>query len=243
MPIIVSRRVEFRMLGFAFNIQRELSLCLILSVAVAAADEGGQSKEDSSIVRNSRIKEFLDSKLERFSVQDADYEVIFKRLNRLSPVPINAELSSTDRRTYSFQWEDIKVIDVLTKVGEQTASTWLEIDGCINFIDQSRKSDPDSSYHILNMKIPSFSVSEVSRRKAALKLLAQPEILERKFYIISRGSFKVGLDDRPMSLAVSDKTAREILNEIVKADGNSFWILFRNERNEKSWNIFSIRRR
>ena len=180
------------------------------------------------------------SKLERFSVQDADYEVLLKRLNRLSPVPINAELSSTDRRTYSFQWEDTKVIDVLTKVGEQTASTWLEIDGCINFIDQSRKSDPDSSYHILNMKIPSFSVSEVSRHKAAMKLFAQPEILERKFYIISAGTFKVGFDDRPMSLAVSDKTAREILNDIVKADGNSFWILFRNA---KSWNMFSISRR
>ena len=240
MPIIVSRRVEFRMLGFAFNIQRELSLCLILSVAAAAADEGGQSKQDSPIVRNSRIREFLDSKLERFSVQDAGHGVLFKRLNRLSPVPINAELSSTDRRTYSFQWEDIKVIDVLTKVGEQTASTWLEIDGCINFIDQSRKSDPDSAYHILNMKIPSFSVSEISRSDAAMTLFARPEILEKKFYIISIDSSKVGLDDRPMSLAASNKTVRVILNDIVKADGNSFWILFRNE---KSWNLFSISRR
>ena len=240
MPIIVSRRVEFRMLGFAFNIQRELSLCLILSVAVAAADEGGQSKQDSSIVRNSQIRDFLDSKLERFSIQDADRGVLFKRLNRLSPVPINAELSATDRRTYSFQGEDIKVIDVLTKVGELTASTWLEIDGCINFIDQSKKSDPDSAYHILNMKIPSFSVSEISRMDAAFKLLARPEILEKKFYIISGGSFKVGLDDRLMSLAASDKTVREILNDIVKADGNSFSILFRNQ---ESWNLFSILRR
>ena len=240
MPIIVSRRVEFRMLGFAFNIQRELSLCLILSVAVAAADEGGQSKQDSSIVRNSQIREFLDSKLERFSVQDANYGVIFKRLNRLSPVPINAELSSTDRRTYSFQWEDIKVIDVLTKVGEQTASTWLEIDGCINFIDQSKKSDPDSAYHILNMKIPSFSVSEISRSDAAMTLFARPEILERKFYIISGGSFKVGLDDRPISLTASNKTAREILNDIVKADGTSFWILLPSK---KPLNSFAILRR
>lgn len=164
---------------------------------------------------------------------------IFNSVNVPAGISIEFKKAGQKDELNDFTPESFILRDILNKVSiVQNQYLWKEVNGVVNIY-------PIKDYSILDIIIKEFSVKDITRGEAIGKIL---ETNEFKQYIKSKNmreadtSFFGGNFSKPVkniSFDLKNATVREILNEIVRKNGNSTWI-YREYESENEGEIKTI---
>jgi len=118
---------------------------------------------------------------------------------------------------------NIEVGAILGEFARKTDSSILTQSNCVNIVMTKIRAD---SSHPFNVKLDSFKVPGATKDDAAQQLFERPELLSKKFYVVSLAGGRRAASPSTMLLSLEKVTPREVLNAIVATDGNSYWSLF-----------------
>jgi len=192
-------------------------------IGAALFSQGCFTKEKTEMFNNEEIK--------LFEVKNVSIEQVIHKLNHQYKVPACLEtipLIKWDDPvsiTFSLKLQNTtlhQILDALTKIDKRYF--WIEKENIINVIPEVFKND---SAYILNQKILKFAVKNVTRNEAIATLLSLPKIEKHDLILLPEGRLRSMDWKAPIfSLNLYNVTIREILNAIVKSEGNTYWVCF-----------------
>jgi hypothetical protein len=173
-----------------------------------------------------KIEVALNIRVPLFKVENNTIPEAVKKLNLVSPVPINAELSAPKSVNISFALQNVKLQEILNEFTQRSNSEWYPGNNAINIIDRTNVSNPQ---YAMNSVLASFQATEKSKMEVAQELFTRQEILKRRFYVVFVEARRTGVVEKSISLSLSKITPRHVLNAIVAADGQSYWAIYTQE--------------
>ena len=170
----------------------------------------------------------LDKEVSRFELRDVPPSLVLERVAKSRNAPIGFESSPQESAKINVRIEQGTVRDVLDQIVQaDSIYEWTETDGVINVSPRLNKSP------ILETVVRSISVEQVNRVDAIWAIFELPEVRTKVAAMeVKRRDF-VSLPGKPeyslpqFSLKLRNVTVRTILNEIMKAGGDNYWVFFR----------------
>jgi hypothetical protein len=168
----------------------------------------------------------LDQEVRGLELREVSRSLVLERVAKSRKVPIGFEATPQESDKINVMIEQGTVRDVLDQIVQADSRyEWTEADGVINVSPRVNRSP------ILETVVRRFSVGQVNRVDAISAIFELPEVKVAQMDVKRRdfGSLPVKpYNSVPQfSLTLRNVTVRTILNEIMKAGGDNYWVFFR----------------
>jgi|SRR6185503_7178758 len=168
----------------------------------------------------------LDQEVSGLELREVSPSLVIERVAKSCKAPIGFEATPQESYKINVIIEQGTVRNVLDQIVQADSRyEWTEADGVINVSPRVNRSP------MLETVVRRFSVAQVNRDDAISAIFELPEVKVAQMDVKRRdfGS----LPAKPynsvpqVSLKLSNVTVRTILNEIMKASGDNYWVFFR----------------
>jgi len=168
----------------------------------------------------------LDQDVSGFELHEVSPSLVLERVARSRNAPIGFEVTPQESYKINVIIKQGTVKNVLDQIVQADPRyEWTEADGVINVSPRVNKSP------ILETIVQQFSVEQVKRVDAISAIFELPEVRAAEMDVKRRdfGSLpaKPYYSAPQFSLKLRNVTVRTILNEIMKAGGDNYWVFFR----------------
>ncbi|MBU1660929.1 MAG: hypothetical protein KKD28_05590 [Chloroflexi bacterium] len=191
-----------------------------LVALVAARNAVGES--DGRLTAEQAMQKVVSS----FHIEQSPPETAIKKLNMISPVPINAECNRKAASIREMVFTNQTLGEIVAEVAQMLSTRVLTNSYCITLVDEAILQDPE---HAMNVILPYYAVTNLPILTAERELFRRPEIQARKYYTIvgypltMSGSFEQR--NYPVTVSLTNVTPRQALNELVVQHGACYWRL------------------
>lgn len=207
-------------------------LLIAMCVANAVAAQQVESRQD--------IQNILSSKVSHYAVNATNLLQAFAQIASDFNVPLGVEWQGdpTAPHEVAHEWNNVTVERVLYDTASFDVEYQIEVsDGVVHLYKPGNKS---SLRNPLNIKVPLFAVEgEYSRiamfdlkDKINLIMFPKPERTPNA----CAGSYGVSADETKVTLAMSDASAREILDALLTKSRSMMWlVILDSQQSEKGF--------
>lgn len=182
----------------------------------------------------------LDQRVRGFELRDVPPSLVLERVPKSSNAPIGFEAIPRESNKINVIVEKGTVRNVLDRIVQADSRyEWKEADGVINVSPRLNKSPR------LETVVSSFSVEQVNSVGAISAIFELPEVKTRVAEMdVKRRDFrslpgKTEYSLPQFSLKLCNVTVRRILNEIMKAGGDNYWVFFRYGGHDEYFSVTS----
>jgi len=182
----------------------------------------------------------LDQEVRGFELRDVPPSMVLERVAKSRNAPIGFEAIPQESPKINVIVERGTVRNLLDQIVQADSRyEWKEADGVINVSPRLNKSP------ILETVVASFSVEQVNSLAAISAIFELPEIrakvaqmrVKRRDFRSLPGKTEYSLPRS--SLKLRNVTVRRILNEIMKAGGDNYWVFFRYGDHDEYFSVTS----